>query len=211
MTTHIPDETFLIYSRLIKWAYDKMNRRYLSVNDWVIDHHSGSICNLITMEQKRLGEYQLKLLDILAQNAGQILTREALTAQVWERRVIGNNSLPNAIHVLRVALEDDGKKQQIIKTIPKKGYLLERDYCRLIEKEDNEKRDDTLNMSTVEESARHDVSSTEYLITDRVRENVLQTPEPVLVLPLLRVQRWCSVILLITASMLITVLALRQL
>lgn len=71
--------------------------------------------------KKRLGEYQLKLLDILTQHAGEILSREELTNMVWERRVIGNNSLPNAIHALRAALEDDGKQQRIIKTIPKKG------------------------------------------------------------------------------------------
>lgn len=48
---------------------------------------------------------------------------------VWQRRVIGNNSLPNAIHALRIALEDDGKNQKIIKTVPKKGYILEKEFC----------------------------------------------------------------------------------
>lgn len=110
-----------------------MNKRYCSVNDWLLDIPSGSILHLNTGERKRLGEYQLKLLDILTQHAGEILSREELTNMVWERRVIGNNSLPNAVHALRVALEDDGKQQKIIKTIPKKGYLLESSYCRCIE------------------------------------------------------------------------------
>lgn len=112
-----------------------MNKRYCSVNDWLLEISSGSILHLNTGERKRLGEYQLKLLDILTQHAGEILSREELTNMVWERRVIGNNSLPNAIHALRVALEDDGKQQKIIKTIPKKGYLLESSYCRCIETE----------------------------------------------------------------------------
>ena len=112
-----------------------MNKRYCSVNDWLLDISSGSILHLNTGERKRLGEYQLKLLDILTQHAGEILSREELTNMVWERRVIGNNSLPNAVHALRVALEDDGKQQKIIKTIPKKGYLLESSYCRCIETE----------------------------------------------------------------------------
>lgn len=110
-----------------------MNKRYCSVNDWLLEISSGSILHLNTGERKRLGEYQLKLLDILTQHAGEILSREELTNMVWERRVIGNNSLPNAVHALRVALEDDGKQQKIIKTIPKKGYLLESSYCRCIE------------------------------------------------------------------------------
>ncbi|WP_368543879.1 transcriptional regulator [Enterobacter soli] len=115
-----------------------MNKIYYAVNNWLIDLPSGSIISLVSGERKRLGEYQLKLLEVLAANAGQILTREELTTLVWERRVIGNNSLPNAIHALRTALEDDGKKQKIIKTIPKKGYLLEQAWCRCVEHESDE-------------------------------------------------------------------------
>jgi len=115
-----------------------MNKRYCSVNNWLIDVASGSILHLVSGERKRLGEYQLKLLEILLQNAGKIFTREELTTLVWERRVIGNNSLPNAIHALRVALEDDGKNQRIIKTIPRRGYLLEAEYCCTVEKDEEE-------------------------------------------------------------------------
>jgi DNA-binding winged helix-turn-helix (wHTH) protein len=117
---------------------NKMNKSYFSVNNWLVDIPSGSILHLTTGERKRLGEYQLKLLEVFIQNTGKILTREELTNLVWERRVIGNNSLPNAIHALRSALEDDGKQQRIIKTIPKKGYLLEAEYCCSIIKEENE-------------------------------------------------------------------------
>ena len=115
-----------------------MRKKYSTVNNWLVDLPSGSLISLVTGERKRLGEYQLKLLGVLLENAGKILTREELTTLVWERRVIGNNSLPNAIHALRSALEDDGKKQKIIKTIPKKGYLLEQAWCRVVEKESEE-------------------------------------------------------------------------
>lgn len=115
-----------------------MRKKYATVNNWLVDLPSGSLISLVTGERKRLGEYQLKLLDVLLENAGKILTREELTTLVWERRVIGNNSLPNAIHALRSALEDDGKQQKIIKTIPKKGYLLEQAWCRFVEKESEE-------------------------------------------------------------------------
>lgn len=100
------------------------------INHWLLDISSASLIHQQTGEQRRLGEYQLKLLVVLIQHAGQILSREALNQLVWERRVIGNNSLPNAIHALRVALEDDGKQQRIIKTVPKKGYILEAEYCQ---------------------------------------------------------------------------------
>ncbi|MGV3345504.1 transcriptional regulator [Enterobacteriaceae bacterium LUAb1] len=99
------------------------------INDWLIEISTGSLIHQQSGEQRRLGEYQLKLLIVLIQHAGQILTRDELNTLVWERRVIGNNSLPNAIHALRIALEDDGKQQRIIKTIPKKGYILETEFC----------------------------------------------------------------------------------
>ena len=129
-----------------------MNKRYCSVNNWLVDVASGSILHLTTGERKRLGEYQLKLLDILVQDAGKIFTREELTNLVWERRVIGNNSLPNAIHALRTALEDDGKKQRIIKTIPRKGYLLEAEYCCVVEKDEDEVNDPEEALAEQEES-----------------------------------------------------------
>lgn len=115
-----------------------MNKHYCTINNWLIDQPSGSILHLGTGESKRLGMYQLKLLDVLLQNAGKIFTREELTTLVWERRVIGNNSLPNAIHALRTALEDDGKQQRIIRTIPKHGYVLEPEFCQIVEKDDKD-------------------------------------------------------------------------
>jgi len=147
-----------------------MNKRYCSVNNWLIDIPSGSILHLTTGERKRLGEYQLKLLDILMQDAGKIFTREELTNLVWERRVIGNNSLPNAIHALRTALEDDGKQQRIIKTIPKKGYLLEPEYCRVIEREE----------SDVSESAEISVEPETETNSDTPETDILPVaPEPI--------------------------------
>ncbi|AIN17040.1 hypothetical protein CH54_3208 [Yersinia rochesterensis] len=106
------------------------------VNKWSIDLSSGFISHQETGEQKRLGEYQVKLLSVLLQHSGQILSRDELTNLVWKRRVIGNNSLPNAVHTLRVALGDDKKQQRIIQTIPKIGYLLDATYCEIIEEDE---------------------------------------------------------------------------
>lgn len=110
-----------------------MNTRRYSVNHWLLDYPAGTIAHLESGEVRRLGEYQIKLLYCLAQHAGQTLSRHELTALVWERRVIGNNSLSNAIHALRVALEDDGKLQRVIKTIPRRGYLLDAEFCQVLE------------------------------------------------------------------------------
>jgi DNA-binding winged helix-turn-helix (wHTH) protein len=114
---------------------DIMDTSEYRINHWFIDITSSSLINNLNGEQRRLGEYQLRLLQVLVQHAGKILTRDELTNMVWERRVIGNNSLPNAIHALRVALDDDGKQQRIIKTIPRKGYILEKEFCQYMKNE----------------------------------------------------------------------------
>ncbi|MCE0489858.1 transcriptional regulator [Pantoea sp. Mb-10] len=108
------------------------------INHWLVDRDSASLIHQESGEQRRLGEYQLKLLLVLIDHAGQILSREELNQLVWERRVIGNNSLPNAIHALRAALEDDGKQQRIIKTLPKKGYILDTEFCQFITRHEDE-------------------------------------------------------------------------
>ncbi len=102
------------------------------VNHWSIDLTSGFITHQITQEQKRLGEYQLKLITVLLEHTGEVLSREKLTHLVWQDRVIGDNSLPNAIHTLRVALGDRNKQRRIIKTIPKMGYLIDPTFCKTI-------------------------------------------------------------------------------
>ena len=102
------------------------------IHHWRVDYASGSLINQQTGEQRRLGEFQFKLLEVLIEHVGQPLTRDELTSLVWERRVIGSNSLPNAVHALRVALEDDGKQQRIIRTLPRKGYILDAEFCQFV-------------------------------------------------------------------------------
>lgn len=181
-----------------------MNKRYSSVNNWLIDLPSGSILHLVTGERKRLGEYQLKLLHILTQEAGRIFTREELTNLVWERRVIGNNSLPNAIHALRTALEDDGKTQKIIRTIPRKGYQLEAEYCSVVEKEETE----VSNPEEEDENPAPEFTESQLAIAPNPPE-VVELPfddalpepapaEPVQVMS--RTQRWVTLLLLMLLS-----------
>ncbi len=123
--------TYLKYNlKRQKFIHMNVTNTHCFIDGWLIDYQQGAINHRETKDVKRLGEYQLKLLDVLAQHAGTVLSREQLTNLVWENRVIGNNSLPNAIHALRSALDDNGKHQRIIKTIPKKGYLLEKEYCQ---------------------------------------------------------------------------------
>lgn len=149
------------------------------VNNWFIDLPSGAIIHQTSGEQKRLGEYQLKLLDVLARNAGEVLSREFLTTQVWEKRIIGNNSLPNAVHALRLALEDDGKNQRLIKTIPKKGYLLEKEFCLIEGEEEPAAELPSLASSLLASSAIERIVDPAIEVDPPVAEVAQAEPEPI--------------------------------
>ncbi|MBJ8362611.1 winged helix-turn-helix domain-containing protein [Citrobacter cronae] len=98
------------------------------VNNWRMDSSLNALIHCETGEIRRLGEYHFILLETLAKNADVVLSRSYLMSAVWKNRIVGGNSLPTAVHALRVAIDDDGKQQEIIKTIPKKGYLFNKNY-----------------------------------------------------------------------------------
>lgn len=87
------------------------------INNWRMDPSLNALIHCETGETRRLGEYHFILLETLAKNADVVLSRSYLCAEVWKNRIVGGNSLPTAIHALRVAIDDDGKQQNIIKTI----------------------------------------------------------------------------------------------
>ncbi|WP_204527952.1 transcriptional regulator [Citrobacter cronae] len=98
------------------------------VNNWRMDSSLNALIHCETGDIRRLGEYHFILLETLAKNADVVLSRSYLMSAVWKNRIVGGNSLPTAVHALRVAIDDDGKQQEIIKTIPKKGYLFNKNY-----------------------------------------------------------------------------------
>ncbi|KPV95084.1 Transcriptional activator CadC [Pseudoalteromonas sp. P1-9] len=67
----------------------------------------------------------LKVLEVLASRAGEVVSHDELMDIVWENSVVGPNTLQRAIAQLRKAFGDDSKRQAFIKTHAKKGYSLE--------------------------------------------------------------------------------------
>lgn len=65
-----------------------------------------------------------RLLEFLAENAGQSVSRDELMKQVWPDVVVGDEALTNAVTKLRKALGDNHQKARYIETIPKMGYRL---------------------------------------------------------------------------------------
>ncbi|MFI0613088.1 transcriptional regulator [Escherichia coli] len=127
------------------------------INNWRMDPSLNALIHCETGETRRLGEYHFILLETLAKNADVVLSRSYLCAEVWKNRIVGGNSLPTAIHALRVAIDDDGKQQNIIKTIPKKGYLCNKEYVSFPESSPAEA---LIITDQIQDTAPEEISST---------------------------------------------------
>jgi DNA-binding winged helix-turn-helix (wHTH) protein len=66
----------------------------------------------------------MQVLVILANHAGEVVTRQQIREQVWQNVFVGDDVLVRAISEIRRALQDDPKLQHTIQTVPKVGYRL---------------------------------------------------------------------------------------
>lgn len=70
---------------------------------------------------------QPKAMDVLcclANNKGDVVARESLLDEVWQRTVVTDEVLTRCISELRSALGDNANKPFYIQTVPKRGYRL---------------------------------------------------------------------------------------
>lgn len=72
----------------------------------------------------RLPRRLSQLLLRLAQAAPEVVTRQSLIDDVWQRRMVEDDVLSRAVAELRKALGDDTRTPRYIETIPKAGYRL---------------------------------------------------------------------------------------
>src|SRR5580698_1809608 len=72
----------------------------------------------------RLQGQPIQVLTVLLNNAGELMTREEIRAQVWtaETFVDFDHSLHNAIARIREALGDSAGTPRYIETLPRRGY-----------------------------------------------------------------------------------------
>ena len=66
----------------------------------------------------------MEVLVRLAQQDGNVVSKEKLIGDVWADTFVGDDALIRCISDLRRALEDDPKSPRVIETIPKRGYRL---------------------------------------------------------------------------------------
>ncbi len=62
------------------------------------------------------------LIVYLIEHADKVVSRDELLDHVWQGRVVSDTSINNSIKSARKVLGDDGRNQQVIKTIHSRGY-----------------------------------------------------------------------------------------
>jgi DNA-binding winged helix-turn-helix (wHTH) protein len=73
----------------------------------------------------RLEHRAARVLAMLCRHRGGLVTQAELLAEVWDGRVVADNSIAIVIGDLRRALGEDARSAHHIVTIPKRGYRLE--------------------------------------------------------------------------------------
>ena len=73
-------------------------------------------------EQIPLQPQVFDLLVHLIENRGRVVTKDDLIELVWGGRIVSDSALTSRINAARAAVEDDGKTQKFIRTMPRKGF-----------------------------------------------------------------------------------------
>lgn len=63
-------------------------------------------------------------LQMLAENAGLLVTRDDLLARIWNGRVVSDSAIASRINAARRAVGDDGRRQMVIATASGLGFRL---------------------------------------------------------------------------------------
>ncbi|NKB50959.1 MAG: alpha/beta fold hydrolase [Rhizobiaceae bacterium] len=64
------------------------------------------------------------LLRLLAQNAGNLVTRDHMIEEIWKGRIVSESAISACISAARRSVGDDGKHQAVIRTVPRRGLVL---------------------------------------------------------------------------------------
>jgi len=94
----------------------------LRIGDWRVDPASGEIER--NGETARLDLRTMRLLQFLAEHAGQTVSIDDLLSNVWPEVTVSPDSVYQAVATLRRLLGDDPKRPAYIVTVPRLGYRM---------------------------------------------------------------------------------------
>jgi TolB-like protein/DNA-binding winged helix-turn-helix (wHTH) protein len=99
----------------------------VQLGDFQFDTNSGELHSLKGDGRKiRLPEQSFRILQVLLERPGDVVTREELRRRLWtaDTFVDFDAGLNNAVKKLRDALEDSSERPRFIETVPRRGYRL---------------------------------------------------------------------------------------
>jgi len=105
-----------------------LNSESFSINEWKVSPATLSIQKgekIVKLEPK-----VMQVLAFLANQPGEVVTRQELEDHVWKGSLVGYDSVTNTIIKLRKAFGDTPKKHRFIETISKTGYRLTAEVVR---------------------------------------------------------------------------------
>jgi transcriptional activator of cad operon len=94
----------------------------LRIGAWYVNPASGQISR--DGETVRLEARTMRLLQCLAEHAGEVVSIDELLEQVWSGVIVTQDSVYQAIASLRRQLGDDPKEPAYIATVPRLGYRM---------------------------------------------------------------------------------------
>ena len=62
------------------------------------------------------------VLDYLIRNRERVVSKDDLVTAIWEGRIISDAALTTRLKAVRSAIGDNGERQRLIKTLPRKGF-----------------------------------------------------------------------------------------
>jgi TolB-like protein len=69
-----------------------------------------------------VGPQVFDLLLYLVQNRDRVVSKDHMLAAVWGGRIVSESTLTSHINAVRKAIGDSGEEQQLLRTVPRKGF-----------------------------------------------------------------------------------------
>ncbi len=100
----------------------KLDDRVFQLGEWRVQPSVGRISN--STGEVQLEPRAMELLVFLAENAGEVVSRQQLLDAVWQKEFVSDATVSGIIAKLRKAFGDDARSPRYIETLSKRGYRL---------------------------------------------------------------------------------------
>src|SRR6267142_6418230 len=101
----------------------KVTHRTQSFDGFTLDLTRG--CLLRGAQEIKLRPKPFEALKYLVENPGRLISKGELIQTIWPDTAVTDDSLVQCLREVRRALGDE--RQQIIKTVPRRGYIFDRE------------------------------------------------------------------------------------